>query len=182
MELFHHRTGNWSKTHRSVCVCIPPTTTHLLRRCQQSNTFAQLPGSNWYRHRTSTDYHGKEVHIVGLYIDIENEQLLKRQPNTGNAAVSAMHLWWRHFRKKGFPLRWKNWWLKTDCVITRQHCTFPVWTWSDQECPRSLRPLYRRPLQMLCRQVESRSTDAVRLIKEAGGTAILAHPALRPER
>ena len=26
----------------------------------------------------STDYHGKEVHIVGLYIDIENEQLLKK--------------------------------------------------------------------------------------------------------
>ena len=41
--------------------------------CATSAGIELIPGIE-----LSTDYHGKEVHIVGLYIDIENEQLLKK--------------------------------------------------------------------------------------------------------
>ena len=41
--------------------------------CAASAGIELIPGIE-----LSTDYHGKEVHIVGLYIDIENEQLLKK--------------------------------------------------------------------------------------------------------
>jgi len=96
------------------------------------------------------------------------------------SAVSAMHLWWRHFGRKGFPLRWKNWWLKSpDCVITRANIARFLY---EHGQIKSVREAFDRYIGDHCKcyvgRLKVASTDAVRLIKEARGTAILAHPLL----
>lgn len=128
----------------------------------------------------STDYHGKEVHIVGLYIDIENEQLLKKTAEYRKCRSERNALMVEALRKEGLSITMEELVAENpDCVITRANIACFLY---EHGQIKSVREAFDRYIGDHCKcyvgRLKVASTDAVRLIKEAGGTAILAHPLL----
>ena len=128
----------------------------------------------------STDYHGKEVHIVGLYIDIENEQLLKKTAEYQKCRSERNALMVEALRKEGLSITMEELVAENpDCVITRANIARFLY---EHGQIKSVREAFDRYIGDHCKcyvgRLKVSSTDAVRLIKEAGGTAILAHPLL----
>ena len=128
----------------------------------------------------STDYHGKEVHIVGLYIDIENEQLLKKTAEYRKCCSERNALMVEALQKEGLSITMEELVAENpDCVITRANIARFLY---EHGQIKSVREAFDRYIGDHCKcyvgRLKVASTDAVRLIKEAGGTAILAHPLL----
>lgn len=128
----------------------------------------------------STDYHGKEVHIVGLYIDIENEQLLKKTAEYRKCRSERNALMVEALQKEGLSITTEELVAENpDCVITRANIARFLY---EHGQIKSVREAFDRYIGDHCKcyvgRLKVASTDAVRLIKEAGGTAILAHPLL----
>lgn len=128
----------------------------------------------------STDYHGKEVHIVGLYIDMENEQLLKKTAEYRKCRSERNALMVEALRKEGLSITMEELVAENpDCVITRANIARFLY---EHGQIKSVREAFDRYIGDHCKcyvgRLKVASTDAVRLIKEAGGTAILAHPLL----
>lgn len=128
----------------------------------------------------STDYHGKEVHIVGLYIDIENEQLLKKTAEYRKCRSERNALMVEALQKEGLSITMEELVAENpDCVITRANTARFLY---EHGQIKSVREAFDRYIGDHCKcyvgRLKVASTDAVRLIKEAGGTAILAHPLL----
>ena len=128
----------------------------------------------------STDYHGKEVHIVGLYIDIENEQLLKKTAEYRKGRSERNALMVEALQKEGLSITMEELVAENpDCVITRANIARFLYEHGQM---KSVREAFDRYIGDHCKcyvgRLKVASTDAVRLIKEAGGTAILAHPLL----
>ena len=128
----------------------------------------------------STDYHGKEVHIVGLYIDIENEQLLKKTAEYRKCRSERNALMVEALQKEGLSITMEELVAENpDCVITRANIARFLY---EHGQIKSVREAFDRYIGDHCKcyvgRLKVASTDAVRLIKEAGGTAILAHPLL----
>ena len=128
----------------------------------------------------STDYHGKEVHLVGLYIDMENEQLLKKTAEYRKCRSERNALMVEALRKEGLSITMEELVAENpDCVITRANIARFLY---EHGQIKSVREAFDRYIGDHCKcyvgRLKVASTDAVRLIKEAGGTAILAHPLL----
>lgn len=128
----------------------------------------------------STDYHGKEVHIVGLYIDIENEQLLKKTAEYRKCRSERNALMVEALQKEGLSITMEELVAENpDCVITRANIARFLY---EHGQIKSVREAFDRYIGDHCKcyvgRLKVASTDAVRLIKEARGTAILAHPLL----
>ena len=128
----------------------------------------------------STNYHGKEVHIVGLYIDIENEQLLKKTAEYRKCRSERNALMVEALQKEGLSITMEELVAENpDCVITRANIARFLY---EHGKIKSVREAFDRYIGDHCKcyvgRLKVASTDAVRLIKEAGGTAILAHPLL----
>ncbi len=151
------------------------------RGCMQSNAprasagIELIPGIE-----LSTDYHGKEVHIVGLYIDMENEQLLKKTAEYRKCRSERNALMVEALQKGGLSITMEELVAENpDCVITRANIARFLY---EHGQIKSVREAFDRYIGDHCKcyvgRLKVASTDAVRLIKEAGGTAILAHPLL----
>lgn len=143
--------------------------------CATSAGIELIPGIE-----LSTDYHGKEVHIVGLYIDIENEQLLKKTAEYRKCRSERNALMVEALRKEGLSITMEELVAENpDCVITRANIARFLY---EHGQIKSVREAFDRYIGDHCKcyvgRLKVASTDAVRLIKEAGGTAILAHPLL----
>lgn len=128
----------------------------------------------------STDYHGKEVHIVGLYIDMENEQLLKKTAEYRKCRSERNALMVEALQKEGLSITMEELVAENpDCVITRANIARFLY---EHGQIKSVREAFDRYIGDHCKcyvgRLKVASTDAVRLIKEARGTAILAHPLL----
>ena len=83
--------------------------------CAASAGIELIPGIE-----LSTDYHGKEVHIVGLYIDIENEQLLKKTAEYRKCRSERNALMVEALQKEGLSITMEELVAENpDCVITR---------------------------------------------------------------
>lgn len=143
--------------------------------CATSAGIELIPGIE-----LSTDYHGKEVHIVGLYIDIENEQLLKKTAEYRKCRSERNALMVEALQKEGLSITMEELVAENpDCVITRANIARFLY---EHGQIKSVREAFDRYIGDHCKcyvgRLKVASTDAVRLIKEAGGTAILAHPLL----
>ena len=153
-------------TCQGVCKAMP---------CAASAGIELIPGIE-----LSTDYHGKEVHIVGLYIDIENEQLLKKTTEYRKCRSERNALMVEALQKEGLSITMEELVAENpDCVITRANIARFLY---EHGQIKSVREAFDRYIGDHCKcyvgRLKVASTDAVRLIKEAGGTAILAHPLL----
>ena len=128
----------------------------------------------------STDYHGKEVHIVGLYIDTENDELLSKTAEYRKCRSERNALMVEALRKEGLSITMEELVAENpDCVITRANIARFLY---EHGQIKSVREAFDRYIGDHCKcyvgRLKVSSSDAVRLIKKAGGIAILAHPLL----
>ena len=128
----------------------------------------------------STDYNGKEVHVVGLYIDIENVNFLTKIKEFKDNRDNRNAIMIENLQKEGFAITMEE--LKAenpDCVITRANIARFLY---EHGMIPSIQTAFEKYIGDHCKCYVNRfkitPMDAVRLIKEAGGTAILAHPLL----
>jgi len=128
----------------------------------------------------STDYNGKEVHVVGLYIDPTNQHFLTSLHEFKENRDNRNAIMVENLQKEGFAITMEA--LKAenpDCVITRaniarflyEHGMIPTIQTAFEKCIGDHCKCYVNRFKIT-------PMDGVRLIKEAGGTAILAHPLL----
>lgn len=128
----------------------------------------------------STDYHGKEVHIVGLYVDPHNELLLSKTMeyqkcrSTRNARIVEA------LQREGLSITMEALEAENpDCVITRANIARFLY---EHGQVNSVKEAFDRYIGDHCKCYVGRfkvaSTDAIALIHAAGGTAVLAHPIL----
>ena len=128
----------------------------------------------------STDYNGKEVHVIGLYIDTQNEYLNVKMKEFRECRDNRNVLIVENLQKEGFDITMEA--LKEenpDCVITRANIARFLF---EHGMIPSIQTAFEKYIGDNCKCFVNRfkvtPMEAVSLIKEAGGTAILAHPLL----
>ncbi|MCI8993020.1 MAG: PHP domain-containing protein [Eubacterium sp.] len=128
----------------------------------------------------STDYQGKELHVIGLYIDAGNKMLLEALDNFVRSRDDRNRKMITLLQKEGFDITEKK--IKSffgDCVMTRAHFARYL---VHHGFVKDMKEVFSVYLGDGCRCYVDRekmhTCDAVRLIKNAGGIAILAHPVL----
>lgn len=128
----------------------------------------------------STDYKGKEVHMVGLFLDETNQKLLSHladfRDNRDNRNVKM----YQKLREEGFEISEEA--LREmfpDAVLTRAHTARYLY---EKGYIKSISEAFETYIGDGCRCYIPRTKispqEAVRLIHSAGGIAILAHPVL----
>lgn len=128
----------------------------------------------------STDYNGKEVHVVGLYIDMENEVFLSKIKEFKETRDNRNAIIVENLRKEGFAITMEELIAENpNCVITRANIARFLY---EHGMIPSIQTAFEKYIGDHCKCYVNRfkitPMDAVRLIKQAGGTAILAHPLL----
>ena len=128
----------------------------------------------------STDYNGKEVHVVGLYVDIENEYFLSKIKEFKENRDSRNAIMVENLQKEGFSITMEELVAENpDCVITRANIARFLY---EHGMIPTIQTAFEKYIGDNCKCYVNRfkitPMDGVRLIKEAGGTAILAHPLL----
>lgn len=128
----------------------------------------------------STDHNGKEVHVVGLYIDTEDAYFLSKMEEFKDNRDNRNVIMVENLQKEGFAITMEE--LKAenpDCVITRANIARFLY---EHGMIPSIQTAFEKYIGDNCKCYVNRfkitPMDAVRLIKDAGGTAILAHPLL----
>lgn len=128
----------------------------------------------------SSYYNNKEIHILGLYIDYMNEEFKKELDSFKNSRLERNLRMAEKFCENNIPVDYDEMLeMYPDAVITRAH--FADYLLSkgyvasrNEAFERYLgdgRPMYTDRQKIL-------ASDAIKLIHNAGGTAILAHPVL----
>ena len=140
-----------------------------------ANEIELIPGIEF-----STDYNGKEVHVVGLYIDITHPHLNAKLKEFRECRDNRNVLIVENLQKEGFDITMEA--LKaenTDCVITRANIARFLY---EHGMIPSIQTAFEKYIGDDCKCFVNRfkvsPMEAVELIKEAGGIAILAHPLL----
>lgn len=128
----------------------------------------------------STDYNGKEVHVVGLYVNIEDEYFLGKIKEFKENRDSRNAIMVENLQKEGFDITMEALTAENpDCVITRANIARFLY---EHGMIPTIQTAFEKYIGDNCKCYVNRfkitPMDGVRLIKEAGGTAILAHPLL----
>lgn len=126
----------------------------------------------------STEYEGKEIHVLGLYIDITNEALQKHMANFRDSRDNRNVYMLEKLRSEGFDITLEA--LEAmfpDAVITRAHVARYL---LDKGYIPDIKTAFSEYIGEGCRCYVGRPKvtpmDAVDYIIEAGGTPMLAHP------
>ncbi len=133
----------------------------------------------------STEYEGKEIHVLGLYIDITNEALQKHMADFRDSRDNRNVYMLEKLRAEGFDITQEA--LEAmfpDAVITRAHVARYL---LDKGYIPDIKTAFSEYIGEGCRCYVERPKvtpmDAVDYILEAGGTPVLAHPVVyRMER
>ena len=128
----------------------------------------------------STDYNGKEVHVVGLFIDTENEYFLGKIKEFKENRDNRNAIMVENLQQEGFAITMEELTAENpDCVITRANIARFMY---EHGMIPTIQTAFEKYIGDNCKCYVNRfkitPMDGVRLIKEAGGTAILAHPLL----
>jgi len=128
----------------------------------------------------STDYNGTEVHVVGLYVNIENEYFLGKIKEFKENRDNRNAIMVENLQKEGFAITMEELLAENpDCVITRANIARFLY---EHGMIPTIQTAFEKYIGDNCKCYVNRfkitPMDGVRLIKEAGGTAILAHPLL----
>lgn len=123
---------------------------------------------------------GKEIHIVGLFIDPEDPVLLKKTTEFRECRDSRNEKIVAALRQEGFAITMEALTAENpDSVITRANIARFLY---NHGCIRNIQEAFDKYIGDGCRCYAGRfkvsPMEAVALIKQAGGTAILAHPLL----
>lgn len=128
----------------------------------------------------STSYNGKEVHIVGLFIDPCNELLCAKTKEFRDCRSKRNEKMVEALQKEGFPITMEQLVEENpDSVITRANIARYLY---EHGCIKSVREAFDRYIgdngPCYVGRLKVSSAEAVELIHAAGGLAILAHPLL----
>jgi len=128
----------------------------------------------------STDYNGKEVHVVGLYVNVEDEYFLTKIKEFKENRDSRNAIMVENLQKEGFAITMEELTAENpDCVITRANIARFLY---EHGMIPTIQTAFEKYIGDNCKCYVNRfkitPMDGVRLIKKAGGTAILAHPLL----
>ncbi len=128
----------------------------------------------------SSDYNGKEVHVVGLFIDIEDEYFLSKIQEFKENRDNRNAIMIKNLQKEGFSITMEELLAENpDCVITRANIARFLY---EHGMIPSIQTAFEKYIGDNCKCYVNRfkitPMEAVQLIKKAGGTAILAHPLL----
>lgn len=145
----------------------------LLASNQQDIPLEVIPGTE-----LSADYQGNDIHIVGLFVDYQNKELLektalfiKRRANR-NAEMAE------RLQKAGIPITLEA--MKEenpDTVITRAHFAKFLVSHKIVETPKDAFTLYlNHDTPYYVPRIKMTGTEAIQLILQAGGIPVLAHP------
>ncbi|MEY8333705.1 PHP domain-containing protein [Lachnospiraceae bacterium 47-T17] len=128
----------------------------------------------------STEYEGKEIHVLGLYIDITNESLQKHMEAFRDSRDNRNIYMLEKLRSEGFDITQEA--LEAmfpDAVITRAHVARYL---LDKGYIPDIKTAFCEYIGEGCRCYVDRPKvtpmDAADYILEAGGTPILAHPVM----
>ena len=126
----------------------------------------------------STEYSGKDIHIVGLFIDWQNEEFADRLRGFADARIYRNRKMCRLLTEYGFPVSYED--LEDafpDTVITRAHFAQYL---VDRGMVSSIDEVFRKLIGDDCPCFVPREKitphDAVRFLLRFGGVPILAHP------
>lgn len=128
----------------------------------------------------STEYNGKEIHIVGLYINPDDPQLVTKTFEFRECRTHRNEMIVNALQKEGFSITMESLLAEnSDRVITRANIARYLY---EHGCVKSVKEAFDKYIGDGCRCYVGRfkitSTEAVTLIRQAGGAAILAHPLL----
>lgn len=146
-----------------------------ITKCAAGTGLEIIPGIE-----LSTEYNGKDVHILGLYINIYNSEFLKSLVSFRDSREARNEKMCANLREMGIDitmdeLRKAN----PDCVITRSH--FGDYLLS-KGFVSTKKEAFERYIGDHCKAFVPREKITpemgVSLIKKAGGIAVLAHPIL----
>lgn len=128
----------------------------------------------------STEYEGRDIHIVGLYIDYKSEYFKRRLVNFVNGRIIRNKEMCRRLSEHGMPVTYEE--LVEafpGCVITRGHFARYL---LDHGYTKSLKEAFDRYIgdRGPCFVPRKKITPmrAVEIILRAGGFPVLAHPVL----
>lgn len=128
----------------------------------------------------STRYKEKEIHIVGLFLDHHNSQLLKGLGNEIDIRNKRNQMLIEKFNENGFPVTMEKMHeMFPDSVITRAHFASYM---AKKGYVKSTLDAFNRYLgegmPLYVPRDKKSPEEAIKLITSAGGVAILAHPLL----
>lgn len=128
----------------------------------------------------STEYEGRDVHILGLGIDPENDRLLAGTASIQEERAQRNEKMIRLLQNDGYPISLQM--LQEQfpgAVLTRVHI---VKCLVQQKCIASIQEGFTNYVGSGCKYYVPRTylspLEAIALIHEAGGKAVLAHPLL----
>lgn len=128
----------------------------------------------------STEYQGKEVHILGLFIDESNSEFLQKIAYFRQSRIDRNQKMYELLRKKGFDITEEA--VRAmfpDSVLTRAHIARYMY---EKKYIKSINEAFERYIGdgKSCFVAREKVTpaQAIRIIHKVGGIAILAHPVL----
>lgn len=141
----------------------------------KDKTIQVIPGIEF-----STEYNGKDVHIVGLNIDYKNPFFLEKLERFIDSRDTRNEKMCKLLTEAGFPMTLKD--LEEaypDSVITRAHMARFMY---EKGYISNREKAFEKYIGDHCPCYVPREkvnpTQAIRLIREAGGVPVLAHPIL----
>lgn len=128
----------------------------------------------------STEYKGKEVHMIGLFLDVKNPVLEERLADFRKNRKSRNQKMYVLLQKEGFDITEEA--LREnfpDAVLTRAHIARYLF---EKGYIRSISEAFEKYIGDGCRCYVPRSKitpqEGITLIRKAGGISVLAHPIL----
>lgn len=128
----------------------------------------------------STEYQGKDVHIVGLYIDYHNDRFQKYLQDFVDSRVNRNRKMCALLQEAGIDIGYESLLAEfPDAVITRAHYAKYL---LNHNYTKTMKEAFERYIGDHCSCYVPREKvtpeQAVKLILEAGGIPVLAHPVL----
>lgn len=126
----------------------------------------------------STEYHQKEIHMVGLYVDHENKKLVETTSHFVNLRSRRNHEMVENFQNAGIPMTIQD--LQEgnpNTVITRAHfARYLIQHGVVKDTKEAFSQYLGEDSPFYVSRKLIPATEAITLIIEAGGVPVLAHP------